>query len=138
MTTEKMLQEIQDKIWDKTLSTWCKISDWKNDDDKIYTFLSLWPSENKNPPAIVAERRLRLNIWKIIWHPISLARILSSLGEWYTYSHFYDTYGVHHSYIYDLKDKVYNRKLLNENWSDCMLDNQSPETIKAIWEIVCK
>lgn len=73
--------------------------------------------------------------WRKVYDPISLSRVLSALGSWFYYKY---------KFIYKIETymeneyKLCERKLLNDDNSDCMLSDQSPETIKAIWEIVCK
>ena len=101
MTTEEMLQEIQEKIAHE------------------YTdFFSDWTSED----------------W---YYPISLSRVLSDLSWWYGYE--VCSWQIIEYIEWDFEyNTICYRKLLNENDSDAMLDDQSPETIKAIWEIVCK
>lgn len=118
MTTENMLQEIQEAILKKVNSQEYKL---------YHDFIAKW---NK---SIVADNRYKLALNK----PISLARVLSALGNEY----WYKKWMLHQQlededWIYDQNIAI--RKLLTDFWSDAMLSDQSPETIKAIWEIVCK
>lgn len=75
-------------------------------------------------------------VLNIFWW-VSLSRVLSALGneyrykKWMLYQQLEDE-----DWIYDQNIAI--RKLLTDDWSDAMLSDQSPETIKAIWEIVCK
>lgn len=75
-------------------------------------------------------------VLNIFWW-VSLSRVLSALGNEY----WYKKWMLHQQlededWIYDQNIAI--RKLLTDFWSDAMLSDQSPETIKAIWEIVCK
>lgn len=119
MTTEKMLQEIQDKIGDKTLSKWCRIlvDDWK----WFYEKTISWIDDNINNAIDV----------KIIWHPISLETVLSAFDYKYKIIPLHDN-NEYNYYIDTGAEKSIKRKL------QTYLQDQSPETIKAIWEIVCK
>ena len=75
------------------------------------------------------------------YDPISLSRVLSALGYEYLYyddsiymvDDWAEWYRINH-----MISAICERKLLTDSWSDAMLSDQSPETIKAIWEIVCK
>ncbi len=130
MTTEKMLQDIQEKIWDKTLGFWCLIEVWWEHKD-ICTW-KCWDTH------IFWNNYRTIDKWwisEIIWHPISLSRVLSALGDEYPCSYQVDMWYID---ILDEKLSKIPRKLLTEDWSDAMLSDQSPETIKAIREIVCK
>lgn len=73
-------------------------------------------------------------VLNIFWW-VSLSRVLSALGDEYPCSYQVDMWYID---ILDEKLSKIPRKLLTEDWSDATLDDQSPETIKAIWEIVCK
>lgn len=67
-------------------------------------------------------------------HKPTLSRVLSALGDEY----FYTSNWIYTYWRWDQRVIICPRKLLNDNKSDAMLDSQSPETIKAIREIICK
>lgn len=156
---ESMLSEIKEKIVDKTLSFWCQLDvnlRWDND---------WWPrkfgtvivdEEHKNGGIVLYRTRHPLyqitsdrveykkNIWelKIIWHKVILSRVLSALGEFYDYRRGYISFV---EYIIDVdwkrenwEDNICERKLLNEDLSDAMLDDQSDETIEKLHEILVR
>lgn len=119
-TVYEQLQEIQEKIADKTLSFWC-----------IYEFW--W---DKFPICIHSIKALKNNVWtyKVIWHPISLSRVLSALGHWYWYD-------FSNQMIMFMKDSFIDGiywYLLKEDKSDAMLDDQSDETIEALHKLLVR
>lgn len=115
-TVYEQLQEIQEAVLKKV----------NYQEYRLYhDFIEKW---NK---SIVADNRYKLSLNK----PISLSRALSALGDEYPCSYQVDMWYID---ILDEKLSKIPRKLLTEDWSDAMLSDQSPETIKAIWEIVCK
>lgn len=73
------------------------------------------------------------------YYPISLSRVLSVLDtsrkNWHIETHQYKDWSF---LIFTEKSNmpVCGRKLLNENWSDAILDDQSDETIQAIYNIL--
>lgn len=152
-TVYEQLQEIQYKIGDRTLSTWCVFEQNTSWEDWLlykHTIIEVQESWRKTIIECNWEKRIgyipfsyndenrepsRWIIKNIIWHPISLARVLSALGKLYFYDwwlQWWETEKKYEAYY------ICKRKLLNKDNSDCMLSDQSPETIKAIWEIVCK
>lgn len=115
-TVYEQLQEIQEAVLKKV----------NYQEYRLYhDFIEKW---NK---SIVADNRYKLSLNK----PISLSRVLSALG---------DDYCLFQWEIFEtdwwswMRDTICSRKLLNEDKSDCMLSDQSEDTIKAIWEIICK
>ncbi len=133
-TVYEQLQEIQDKIGDRSLSTWCIVFNKEWGQHKKHKVLSYTMKTNWEFDVVCDWYELYdLLEWNIIWHPISLSRVLSALGEKYWYVNWVVWIINSHN-----KEDSVDRKLLTEDWGDAMLDNQSPETIKAIWEIVCK
>lgn len=68
--------------------------------------------------------------WKIIWLPPSLPRVLNGLGDNYMYVPCWCIYSIL-AYALD-KDQLCDRKLLNDDWSDATLFDQSEEIITAI------
>ena len=123
-TVYEQLQEIQDKIGDKTLSLWCIFYHKPSKEKWIYDWLRY---EIKN---------LSSNI-NILWHPVTLSRVIINLQK-----HIFETreIKVFHWNLFTNKENqpLFVWELKNANWSEAMLSDQSPETIKAIWEIVCK
>jgi len=141
MTTQQMIEEIQEKIADKTLSFGCVIlrfnwrikekcvkleakSDWEFYLVTLYFQLSIYKSNNthlKDLESIV-----------VIWHPVSLSRVLSALSFVSA-----KTYLTQYEENYKTKveteewDKFY-RKILKEDGSDAYLQDQSDETIQAL------
>lgn len=75
-------------------------------------------------------------VLNIFWW-VSLSRVLSALEANKCYWNYYTPLKIIEYYT-PIEYKDIQRKLHNEDWSDATLDDQSPETIKAIWEIVCK
>lgn len=120
MDTQKMLDEIHKKYADKTLSLWC-----------------LYISEITKRTEIYDGDIWKNYIRAVVWHPISLARVLSALGDTYFFDKRIfqkierddDWYVINTGYIC-------NRKLLNDDWRDVILEDQSDETIKAIYNIL--
>ena len=81
MTTQQMIEEIQEKISDKTLSIWCIIR-WLEWYWKIYysdwwVILDIirddWEYDAINHKVLFWE------LYEVIWHPVSLARVLNAL-----------------------------------------------------------
>lgn len=139
-TVYEQLQEIQDKIANKTLSEWCRYISKLN--WKVYTYK--WEWEDNYPYWAGLARD-----WDetILWHPISLSRVLSDLGKEYRVQRSEERIDYALKMWLVKKDAIWSTdwdtinvswKFHNEDNSDCMLSDQSPETIKAIWEIVCK
>lgn len=142
MNAQQMLDAIYEKYADKTLSFWCLIlsdrfewicpfvyiSDHRIYEDLCYIMIS---HDNYATPLCAKD-----NIVEIIWHPISLTRVLSVLGDTYFFDkHIFqkierdDDWLINSSYMF-------NRKLLNDDWRDLILDDQSDETIQAIYNIL--
>lgn len=135
-----MLDAIYEKYADKTLSFWCIVftkERWKYVKHKVllYTRKTNWDFD------VVCDgyELYDLMQWNIIWHPITLARVLSVLDtsrkNWHIETHQYKDWSF---LIFTDKSNmpVCGRKLLNENWSDATLDDQSDETIQAIYNIL--
>lgn len=118
---QSMIDKIYEKIADKTLSFWCIIFHKKNVDCEYDRY---W----KRTWDDTAWNTRNLYVDEIIWHPISLARVLSAL-IWIVW--------IHWSIIvkYDINwwwRDICPRKLLTDSWNDAILDDQSDETIRAI------
>ena len=121
MTTENMLQDIQEKIGIKILSYRC------NNCDRLYTVE--WD-------CFQCTRDMSYSCREIVEHgSISLSRVLSALGDEYPCSYQVDMWYID---ILDEKLSKIPRKLLTEDWSDAMLNDQSDETIQSIYKILCK
>ena len=150
MTTEKMLQEIQEKIGDKTLSFWCKIIrlNWieetviKFDAKPDWSFYLVTLCSSNNTHYWVSLSLSDVENIIIIWHPITLTYLLYNLWRGYIYDNWEI---VEHKKIWSIDefDNIFRcdwvlTKKTNYRNRDAMLSDQSPETIKAIWEIVCK
>ena len=125
MDTKQMIQNIQDKIgiWELIQSNDYNIVRDPNINIIKYN-CTICNEESK--PWHKCER--------MFYKKISLSRVLSALGNQYWY--------VNWDIIYDYSDWYWNisyetkRKLTNEDNSDAMIDDQSPETIKAIYDIL--
>jgi len=124
LTTQQMLQEIQDKIANKTLSEWCRYISKLN--WKVYTYK--WEWEDNYPYWAGLARD-----WDetILWHPISLSRVLSELWEW-----FWCIDG----FIWNMKKPINlcKRKLITDTLSDAMLDDQSEHTIEVLHKLLIR
>lgn len=109
MDRQKMLEEIEIKLWCRT-----KVSSYKVD---LFNIKDVW--------EVILEDFVT---------PVSLSRVLSALGHWY----WYDFSNQMIMFMKDsFIDGIY-WYLLKEDKSDAYLDDQSDETIKAIREIICK
>lgn len=69
------------------------------------------------------------------YYPISLSRVLTALGESKSYSNWY-ILDRGRDWFCSYFKKVCKRKLLNEDWTDATLFDQSQETITAIWVLL--
>lgn len=77
-TKEEMLEVIQDKVWDKTLSKWCIVNDtdyWTglaeifSEDYSERAFIMLRINDLSKP---YLERKKDVEDWEVIWHPVML------------------------------------------------------------------
>ena len=144
MNTQEMIQEIQEKIADKTLSFGCELLRQSNDWYKNSYYI-LWPwSHSRWRISSIPFWSMDIEFdWDMIsksswdwyeniWHPVSLSRVLSALGihygfyqsEWYSIIYHLECQLIPWEYI--------SRKLLKEDWSDAHLQDQSDETIQAL------
>ena len=135
-----MLDKIYDKIADKTLSVWCKICRYVWIYDTFlylvdyWSYTEYWVLSWKNG-RFHKIKTTPVEFWEyiIIWHPISLARVLNALGDEY----FFDNIILKKTdrdddwQIIDT-DRICERKLLTDSWNDAKLDDQSDDTIRAI------
>lgn len=110
MDRQKMLEEIEIKLWCRT-----KVSSYKVD---LFNIKDVW--------EVILEDFVT---------PVSLSRVLSALGDDYIYSlcSIYST-----DWWSRIREYICDRNLLLEDNSDAYLDDQSDETIEAIREIICK
>ena len=163
-----MIEEIETKISDKTLSKWCKITQYRDsyrwneeenlivvsqDTDNLICFN--WTRYRQSGWSewiiIIHKDAINDDCYNIIWHPISLARVLSALDKlnwshnqsWYVYFQ----WEIYHQELYDDWDRydysmyrkhISSRKLLNEDNTECYLDGQDEQTIKSIYNIIIK
>ena len=136
MDRQLMLQEIQEKIADKTLSFWCNIIRINWIEETVVKFDAKWDwsfylvtlCSSVNTHYWVSLSLSDVENIIIIWHPISLSRVLSALGHWYWYD-------FSNQMIMFMKDSFIDGiywYLLKEDKSDAMLDDQSDETIEAL------
>lgn len=145
MNKQQMIEEIQEKIADKTLSFGCNILwDWKLKwmVTKIYpekVHEVIWNVEFKD---WVCRRLQPWANYKVIWHPVSLSRVLSKLDDCYIYYKWYITTSRYSSIEENSQDLVLEevcpRKLLKEDWSDAYLQDQSDETIQALHPLLVR
>ena len=143
-----MIQEIQEKIADKTLSFGClyRVLDkdqtiypneytwFDNDGNLWYTHKDYGLYDNEDNNTMVNKED-----YVVIWHPVSLSRVLSALGDDYYYRD--DICKVEVLSLYDENNELYDepfdyyvckRQLLKEDWSDAYLQDQSDETIQEL------
>jgi len=150
MTTEKMLQEIYSKIANKTLSWWCKIirMNWieetvvKFDVKWNWSFYLVTLCNSNNTHYWVSLSLSDVENIIIIWHPITLTYLLYNLWRSYIYES-WEIIEQKKIWSIDQYDNIFRcnwvlTQKTNYRNRDAMLNDQSPETIKAIWEIVCK
>lgn len=118
MDRQQMIDIIYEKIADKTLNEWCKllVNDWSWFYEKIIS----WPDDNINSCIDV----------KVLWHRVSLARVLSALGKWFQYYYWCIMETWTESWV------CFKRKLLTDSWSDAYLEDQSDDTVKAIHDLL--
>lgn len=96
--------------------------------DKILLSIYPWCS--------IEEARLKEFEYSPSWFPISLSRVLTALWEcfyydWNIYIEEFDTPLLSNA-SFLTKKRICDRKLLNEDWTDCNLFQQSQDTITAI------
>ena len=134
MTTQQVIEEIQEKIADKTLSFGCRIGlDGYEDSIVLDVDYDLYLIENKGRCI----DKIHSDSY-IIWHPVSLSRVLSALSFVSA-----KTYLTQYEENYKTKveteewDKLY-RKLFNEDWSDAYLQDQPDETIQALHTLIVR
>lgn len=101
--------------WDWLRRYYWKWFNWYTDNGDYSIF---WPKEEK-----------------IIWLPPTLSRVLISLGEHYELV----PWGLDDMVISNrkTKDNICDWKLLNEDWSDATLFDQSEDTQDAIYNLLC-
>jgi len=156
MDRQQMLQEIYDEIANKTLSFWCKYKEVDWDDMSNWNYATYWEHRivtdtiydfetqtHKIEEYIFDEKWQQNNDWTnkkewtrvIIWHPISLSRVVSAL--WRDYEIWPWTVKWHIA-IWDWINKklICSRKLINEDWSDAMLEDQSDQTIYSLYNLI--
>lgn len=139
MTTQQMIEAIQEKIGDKTISNWCMaFINWE-----LYQYYNNWftlITDKSNKFWYISDIEY-IKKEEIIWHPVSLARVLNALGEEHCYwsEWIYKFDQVISAFVPEwAMIEVCNRNLLNKDWSDCMLQDQEEETIEALYNIICK
>lgn len=141
LTTEKMLQEIQEKIGNQDIIDTQKqklyqVFRTRYNCSRVREARQYNTMSQEDFSPLEEDEEIYDEVLNIFWW-VSLSRVLSALGneyrykKWMLYQQLEDE-----DWIYDQNIAI--RKLLTEDWSDAMLSDQSPETIKAIWEIVCK
>jgi len=69
------------------------------------------------------------SITEVVWLPPTLSRVLNYDDDWFYRSWFIYCYD---SNMTNQRDKICKWKLLNDDWSDATLFDQSDETITAI------
>ncbi len=117
MDTKQMLEDIYSKIGTKRINEWLE----------IVTDIWYW------------EHTYSVNKWEYQegYYPISLSRLLSALWNKYIFEKWKIKYmWKSPSWSWKQNHIICTRILLNQDNSDCMLDDQSPETIKAIYDIL--
>ena len=142
MTTQQKIEAIQENIADKTLSPWCryKISWWDFEillSHDYEDWLEFDVRETETNEIIRVEYSiLRDKKIEVIWHPVSLARVLTALS--YISAKVYLTQyeeGYKTKIETEEWDKFY-RQLINEDKTDASLFDQSDETIEAIGKLL--
>lgn len=135
MTIQQMLQEIQEKIGNQDIIDTQKqklyqVFRTRYNCSRVREARQYNTMSQEDFSPLEEDEEIYDEVLNIFWW-VSLSRVLSALGEWYTYY-------VALEKIYDWDSWYIPRKLLTDSWSDATLSDQSDETIKAIWEIVCK
>lgn len=144
MDRKNMIDAIYKKIADKTLLFWCIVWRYESEYDKeltIGTYISDYVQDE-----YTWKYRIKLFNWNIvkmdaeyeydiIWHPISLARILHHLWEKSAKNYltsYETTWMAKISTEYDDSFEW----ILIKDWTDAMLDDQSDNTIKTIYDLL--
>ena len=139
MTIQQMLQEIQEKIGNQDIIDTQKqklyqVFRTRYNCSRVREARQYNTMSQEDFSPLEEDEEIYDEVLNIFWW-VSLSRVLSALGDEYPCSYQVDMWYID---ILDEKLSKIPRKLLTEDWSDAMLSDQSPETIKAIWEIVCK
>lgn len=138
---ESMLSEIYDKIAYKELTIWCKVKflwEWTDSSEDGFTteILTLQQSNHKyinefyfwDSPTNLLSR-------KIIWHNITLTRIMDALAltmnvcycDWMIQSTDWGAW---------IREILCDWKTKNDNLSDAILDDQDIDTIKKLHRLL--
>lgn len=139
MTIQQMLQEIQEKIGNQDIIDTQKqklyqVFRTRYNCSRVREARQYNTMSQEDFSPLEEDEEIYDEVLNIFWW-VSLSRVLSALGDEYPCSYQVDMWYID---ILDEKLSKIPRKLLTEDWSDAMLSDQSPETIKAIWEIICK
>lgn len=107
--------------------TWCL---------KIARKLSRFANSFDKQDEVVVVNNYYYTKWKIIWLPPTFSRVLAALyGIAFWYDRLTDAiYWINERYE---KYTICDWKLLNEDWSDTNLFDQSEETQDAIYNLLC-
>lgn len=162
MTITPMLQFIQDRIleavhwcfleearekelwkfwcfvkyyWDSF--RWDEVSNYqvikKMDDDIL--FKNIWLSDDINNPSYRVTyhnfKETEIESYEIIWLPPTLSRVLTALWpEFYCWNWIWHAEKISNNY--ENRKYVCQRELINKDWTDATLFDQTPETQLAI------
>ena len=145
MDRQRMIEEIQDKIADKTLSYWLVFKYQEERNDDLLHFCCIYDDFGDRKSISYMSRgglchddyldEVQSSM-VLIWHPVSLPRVLSALGD----EHYYDHWEI---LCWETEKRweafdVCPRKLLKEDWSDAYLQDQSDETIQALHSLLVR
>ena len=87
--------------------------------------------------------KYHINTWKLeSIKVITLTKVIKSLWEWFSSKLEKDTVSFWELSTYCFGwwtsyDRYFDRKLSNKDWSDATLDDQSEETIDALYNLLC-
>jgi len=108
--------------------TWCL---------KIARKLSRFANSFDKQDEVVVVNNYYYTKWKIIWLPPTLDRVLYCLWSIWLWSCFADWSIMTTNWGCRIREYVCDWKLLNEDWSDTNLFDQSEETQDAIYNLLC-
>ena len=118
MDRKNMIDAIYDKIADKKISIWCKYLFW-------------W-----DVFQICSHIIRNFSDWsRLIWQPISLARILPYLWE-KSAKNYLTSYETTWMAKVETEYDDSFEWILIKDWTDAMLDDQSDNTIKTIYDLL--
>ena len=144
MTITPMMQYIQDRILEAV--HWCTLEEAREKEKVFWSYV--YDEENWLMCILMklteyTDVRLKNWDWWTIKDdtvsftglPPTLPRVLTALGENRIYSRWNICY-IWRDWLTTYFTKICKRKLLNEDWTDATLFDQSQDTITAIWNLL--